>query len=211
MSRPRIVEEKAIEIGAQDLHEYLSRDVERWIEENKAAHGARVSKESLYLHLAEKLDITPRQLKRYMDGATEISLKKAVGLCNEIGLKGVFEAANYEVGLEACELPALPTSECDNYDAAEELVKSVKAFSEQAVVLAKSMNEKASVATLQKIRATSQAARKQILKCERLYHEMLNQKAIAEHQRAEDARKKRVSKKADEMRRVGQKGLFSED
>lgn len=208
MSKPRIIEEKALELEGQDLHEFLRRDVERWIAENKAALGNRASKEMLYSHLAEKLEITPRQLKRYLDGATEISVKKAVALCKEIGLMGIFEYANYELGLDTCETPSIPAAECDTYDAADELVKNVKAFSNQAVVLASSLNEKPSMGMLQKIRAVSIEARRQILACERLYYEMLKQKALAEHRTAVEQRQKRIQKSREALRRAGQQGLF---
>jgi len=208
MSKTRIIEEKELEFEGQDLHEFLRRDIERWIAENRAAHEGKVSKESLYAHLAEKLDVTPRQLKRYMDGATEISVRKAVAVCREIGLTGIFEYANYELGLDTCELPALPVDECDNYDAADELVKNVRAFSDQAKVLADSLNEKPSLGMFQKIRDASLEARKQALKCERLYYEMLKQKALADYRKKEDARMKRLEKARAALKKAGQKGLF---
>lgn len=209
MSNPKIVEMKELELEGQDLHEFLRRDVERWIAENKAALGNKVSKEMLYSHLAEKIEITPRQLKRYLDGATEISVKKALALCKEIGLMGIFEYANFELGLDTCKTPSIPASECDTYDAADELIKNVKAFSNQAVVLANSLNEKPSMGMLQKIRAASMEARRQILACERLYHEMLKQKALAEYRKSEEQRQKRVRKSRDALRRAGQQGLFA--
>jgi len=211
MSKPKIIEEKALDLEGQDIHEFLRKDVERWIAENKAALENRVSKEMLYSHLAEKLEITPRQLKRYLDGATEISVKKAVALCKEIGLMGIFEYANYELGLDTCETPSIPASECDTYDAADELIKNVKAFSNQAVVLSNSLNEKPSMAMLQKIRAASMAARRQILACERLYHEMLKQRALAEHRKSEEQRQKRIQKSRDALKRAGQQGLFADN
>lgn len=209
MSNPKIIQEKELELADQDLHEFLARDVERWISENKAAYGNKVSKEMLYSYLAEKLEITPRQLKRYLDGATEISIKKAIALCKEIGLKGMFEYANYQLGLDTCETPSIHPSECDTYDAAEELIKNVKAFSNQAVVLSNSLNEKPSMGMLQKIRVASMEARKQILACERLYYEMLKQKALSEHRQREDQRVKRVEKSREALRRAGQQGLFA--
>ena len=38
MSKPKIIEEKALELEGQDLHEFLRRDVERWIAENKGKY-----------------------------------------------------------------------------------------------------------------------------------------------------------------------------
>lgn len=208
MSDPRIIEEKEIELEGQDLHEYLARDIERWIAGNKAAYGGKFSKEALYMLLAEKLEITPRQLKRYMDGSTEISVKKAIALCKETGLKGIFEYANSRIGLDACDAPFIPPAECDSYDAAEELVKNVKAFSEQAVVLARSLNEKPSLGMLQKIRVVSLEARKQALRCERLYYTMLKQKALAECRQKEAARGRRLAKNRRALEKAGQRGLF---
>src|SRR3990172_6680195 len=211
MSKPKIIEEKALDLEGQDIHEFLRKDVERWIAENKAALENRVSKEMLYSHLAEKLEITPRQLKRYLDGATEISVKKAVALCKEIGLMGIFEYANYELGLDTCETPSIAASECDTYDAADELIKNVKEFSNQAVVLSNSLNEKPSMAMLQKIRAASMAAGRQSLGCERLSHEMLKQRALAEHRKSEEQRQKRIQKSRDALKRAGQQGLFADN
>ncbi|MBI3584009.1 MAG: hypothetical protein HY096_08675 [Nitrospinae bacterium] len=207
MSKPRIIEDREIELEGQDIHEFLASDIENWIQENRAVHTDK-SEGDFKKYLADKLDISTRQLDRYLVGATEISIKKAILLCNEIGLKGIFEYANYQLGLNTCELPSIPVSECNNYDAAEELIKNVKAFSEQAVILAKSLNEKPSHEMLQKIKNAALAAIKQILKCERFYAEMLKQKALAEVKKREETRQKRIQKAREVLERAGQGALF---
>jgi len=208
---PNLIELKELEVEGQEPYDFLRRDVKLWIEENQAAQVNQVSKDMLYTHLSEKIDITPRQLRRYLDGATEISVKKAIALCKEIGLKGIFEFANYQLGLDTCDIPTIPFNEQDNYDAAEELINNVNAFSKQAGVLAKSMNEKPSVGMLHKIRVASMEARKQILQCERLYDAMLRQRCLSEYRKAADAKKKRAQKKQEELNKAGQGGLFEFD
>jgi transcriptional regulator with XRE-family HTH domain len=205
---PRLIDEREVEFEGQDLHEFLSRDVNRWIGENIAAHGDKVSREALYERLADKIGVTSRQIRRYLDGATEVSVRKAINICKELGLKGIFEFANYELGLDTCEVPVIPASECDDYDAAEVLVKNIKAFSHQAVILSKSLNAKPSTVMLQKIRNAGLEARKRILQCERLYQEMLKQRALADYHRKTDTRNKRIKKAREALKKAGQGGLF---
>lgn len=204
----KIISDSEIEFEEPDLHEYLRRDIEAWIEANQHVHGERVSKEKLYLMLAEKLNISPRQLKRYMEGATEVSIKKALEISKIIGLKGIFTYANHLLGLDTCDMAEISVEDCDKYDAAEELIKNVKTFSEQAVALAESMSKKPTMATLKALREVSLGARSQMLKCLRVYEDMFYRKAKAELAKKNEERNLRIDRARKNLEKAGQERLF---
>ncbi|MCK5236457.1 MAG: hypothetical protein KAR06_05660, partial [Deltaproteobacteria bacterium] len=98
-----------------------------------------------------------------------------------------------------------------NCDLADELTKSIKSFSKQTIILAKSLNEKPSLANLNKIRKFSMTARNNILRCESIYSGLLKLKGIADNDRREKTRITRAEKKRLADKESGQCNFFDKE
>ncbi len=211
MTKTNIIQQDPENTDIRDIHEFLKSDVHKWIEANLAVYGNKHTKQSLYEYLADKVDIGPRQLKRYLDGSSDVPTKKALMICKEIGTTDFFQAINSVLNLDTCELPELPFHELDNCDIADELLKNISNFTKQAKTLSVAVNKAPSMEMLHKVKDAGRAARRQILVMESLYAQHFNAKAQVDYAKQKAARLKRMKKAAEKIKKTGQVSLFDEE
>lgn len=180
-------------------HEIIEDVIDSWMLERRLAD--RKDKRSLWAELADALGVSDRQVKRYFTGDTPLPIDKIIPFCNHVKSTAL---TTYLV--ECVDPPQI--QDMDSLDFVEELIKNIDAFSIQARIAARALNNTPSVKDLRELRAAGRRLRDQLRQFEGLYYQTLIEHEGTQRRMAREKSVKKAARIRQILEDQGQTSLF---